>query len=52
MVARKCPNCGIIRYSANTKDWVCEQCGNVVSAKDEISIRGDEDDGYRKRVSE
>ena len=42
----------IIRYSANTKDWVCEQCGNVVSAKDEIPIRGGENDGYRKRVSE
>ena len=30
MVKRKCPQCGIVRLSSDTKDWICEECGAVV----------------------
>jgi len=32
MVSRKCPKCGIVRFSADTKDWTCEKCGALVGS--------------------
>lgn len=36
MEGRKCPKCGLIRYSAVTRAWICERCGSVVTSKDNI----------------
>ncbi len=30
MVKRKCPKCGLVRCSADTRDWICEKCGAVI----------------------
>lgn len=36
MIKRTCPNCGEVRYSADTAtDWVCEKCGALI--KKELS---------------
>lgn len=34
MTKRTCPECGNIRYSANTGDWTCE-CGAKVTEEHE-----------------
>ena len=34
MVKRKCIYCGTIRYSANTQEWICEVCGEVVTRQE------------------
>jgi uncharacterized Zn finger protein (UPF0148 family) len=39
MEGRKCPKCGLIRYSAVTRAWICERCGSVVTSKDRIENR-------------
>ena len=31
MICRQCPNCGEVRYSANTLDWECSECGAVLT---------------------
>jgi len=39
MVSRKCPKCGIVRFSADTKDWTCEKCGALVGSELSKSAR-------------
>ena len=36
MEGRKCPKCGLERYSAYAGPWKCERCGSVVTSKDNI----------------
>lgn len=45
---RKCPVCGLIRYSAYTEPWKCEACGAMVTEKHNIVERRDDDEGSIK----
>lgn len=38
MICRKCPGCGIVRFSANTLDWICEMCKAVVTDEHDQSL--------------
>jgi len=35
MIERKCPLCKTVWYSADTQDWICDNCGSVIKKASE-----------------
>jgi len=40
---RKCPKCGLVRYSANTGPWRCKACGTEITEEHNVSGRRNEE---------
>ena len=38
MIARVCPRCGSRWYSADTRDWICEECRELLTDKNNVDI--------------
>jgi len=48
MIRRQCPECGKDWYSADTAQWICQDCGMVLDDKHKRPLErgdGDEDTG-------